>query len=153
MLPTVYRSVLTAGVVAAASCAGPPPADADPALRRALVDLALAQRGAPYRYGGRDPRGFDCSGLIWWLHRQLDIEVPRDSLAQYRASRPVPLRDLRPGDLVFFRTDGARVSHVGLYLGDGRFLHAPGRGRTVGIDRLDADYWRRRFAGGGRFLP
>ena len=124
------------------------------AMRERLLAVAMDQLGSPYRYGGRSPReGFDCSGLVQYTHRQAGIDVPRTARDQYKASRPVSRRQLRPGDLVFFRIDGRRISHVGIYLGDGRFIHAPSSGRKVTTARLDAPYWRRHYSGAGRFVP
>jgi cell wall-associated NlpC family hydrolase len=110
--------------------------------------------GTPYRYGGGDPRGgFDCSGLVAYVHAQEGITVPRTAAAQYAAARKVDRDDLQPGDLVFFRlVAGSRdVTHVGIYTGQGRFVHAPQSGRNVGEASLDDPFFRERFAGSGRF--
>ena len=124
-----------------------PPADRGTALLLA----AESRIGAPYRYGGTGPDAFDCSGLVNYAHRQLGITVPRTAAAQFAAATPVPRRDLRPGDLVFFRLQGPAVNHVGIYAGDDRFVHAPQSGGTVRVARLEDDYFRRSFVGGGRF--
>ena len=122
--------------------------------RERILATAMDLLGTPYRYGGRSPReGFDCSGLVQYTHRQAGIDVPRTARAQYNASKPVSRRRLRPGDLVFFRIDGRRISHVGIYLGDGRFIHAPSSGHRVTTARLDDPYWRRHYSGAGRFVP
>jgi cell wall-associated NlpC family hydrolase len=121
-------------------------------LRPSLVAAALAMRGKPYRYGGTTPDGFDCSGLVVYSYRQFDINLPRNSYKQYKSSKPIYERDLQPGDLVFFRTDSSFVSHVGIYIGDNRFVHAPGQGKTVRVDSIDNDYYRRRFVGAGTYF-
>lgn len=115
---------------------------------------ARDQVGKPYRYGGDEPRrGFDCSGLVAYVHAQEGIAVPRTAAAQFAAVRKVDRDSLRPGDLVFFRlVPGNReVTHVGVYTGQGRFVHAPQSGRTVGEASLDDPFFRERFAGSGRF--
>lgn len=115
---------------------------------------AREQIGLPYRYGGSDPhRGFDCSGLVSYVHAQEGIAVPRTAAAQYAAARKVDRDDLLPGDLVFFRLEprNRQVTHVGVYIGQGRFVHAPQSGRDVGEARLDDPYYQERFAGSGRF--
>jgi cell wall-associated NlpC family hydrolase len=123
-----------------------------PADRGAALLLAAESRmGAPYRYGGAGPDAFDCSGLVNYVHRRLGITVPRTAAEQFAAATPVPRRDLRPGDLVFFRLQGRAVDHVGIYAGDDRFVHAPQSGGAVRVAGLDEDYFRRSFAGGGRF--
>jgi cell wall-associated NlpC family hydrolase len=154
-----YRSVgvllaLAAGCSLLQSCGGNGRIAADyPELRARLVSVALGQRGAPYVFGGNNPRtGFDCSGLVQYSHEQLGLRIPRNSYEQYRLSTPVYLNQLQPGDLVFFRTRNIFVSHVGIYLGDNRFVHAPGEGRAVSIDSLDSHYWRNRLVGGGSLL-
>ncbi|HEB67335.1 MAG TPA: NlpC/P60 family protein [Gammaproteobacteria bacterium] len=154
-----FPASLTALVFAVAllgGCSGAPVRQHgnDEAMRERLLAIAMEMLGTPYRYGGRSPReGFDCSGLVQYTHRQAGIDVPRTARAQYNASKPVSRRRLRPGDLVFFRIDGRRISHVGIYLGDGRFIHAPSSGRKVTTARLDDPYWRRHYSGAGRFVP
>jgi cell wall-associated NlpC family hydrolase len=119
-----------------------------------LARAAMSQVGVPYRYGGAEPsRGFDCSGLVWYVHGQEGIAVPRTAAAQYAAARKVAAGELRPGDLVFFRLAPRSndVTHVGIYTGQGRFVHAPQAGRSVSESPLDDAYYRERFAGSGRF--
>jgi cell wall-associated NlpC family hydrolase len=122
----------------------------------ALARDARAQLGTPYLYGGADPsRGFDCSGLVAWVHARAGVAVPRTAAQQFAAAEPVPRDGLRAGDLVFFRLDrrSRAVSHVGVYTGQGRFVHAPQSGRVVEEARLDDPYFAERFAGAGRFPP
>lgn len=115
-----------------------------------IAQIAQQQLGVRYRYGGSSPeQGFDCSGLVYFAHRQLGISVPRVSRDQYRAAAPVTLAQAEPGDLLFF-SDQAKLSHVGIYIGNGRFIHAPATGRTVEIGNLERPYYRRYFAGAGR---
>ncbi len=117
--------------------------------RRAIVDTALAQLGVPYKYGGNNAReGFDCSGLVRYAYSAAGITVPRISRDQLRATEPVALADAQPGDLVFFQSED--YSHVGIYLGEGRFVHAPQSGRSVEIGTFGNDWYRRRFVRAGR---
>jgi cell wall-associated NlpC family hydrolase len=121
-----------------------------------VARAAMAQLGAPYRYGGAEPaRGFDCSGLVHYVHAQQGLAVPRTAASQFAAARRVEPNDLEPGDLVFYRLvpRSQEVTHVGIYVGQGRFVHAPQSGRRVGEERLDDPYWRERFAGAGRLNP
>jgi cell wall-associated NlpC family hydrolase len=121
-----------------------------------IAQRALAQLGAPYRYGGADPaRGFDCSGLVSYAHSLEGIGVPRTAAAQFAAARKVDPAALRAGDLVFFRLapGSSEVTHVGIYTGQRRFVHAPQTGRSVGEASLDDPYYRERFAGAGRLYP
>ncbi|BCO32482.1 hypothetical protein TspCOW1_25850 [Thiohalobacter sp. COW1] len=121
--------------------------------RRQLVAHAERMLGHPYRYGGESPQlGFDCSGLVYFSHRQLGIEVPRTTRDQRRRSRAVPLQALQPGDLVFFDLSDTKTRHVGIYIGGGRFIHAPTSGKRVSVSSLDNPYWRRHLAGAGSFL-
>lgn len=122
--------------------------------RQEIVAAALDMIGVPYRYGGTSPRrGFDCSGLVQYAHRQAGFEVPRTTGQQYRAMIPVPRAALQPGDLVFFRIRGPRlISHVGIYLGNGKFVHAPSTGKRVSIASLRDHYWRRHYAAAGRMF-
>jgi cell wall-associated NlpC family hydrolase len=116
------------------------------------MQSALALLGTPYRWGGNDPdRGLDCSGLVGYVFRStLGLDLPRVSRDLARAGQPILSRSqITPGDLVFFGRRG-RVSHVGIYLGDGRFLHAPRRGEDVRIDDFNSRYWQARYLGARR---
>jgi cell wall-associated NlpC family hydrolase len=119
-------------------------------VRSRIVFTALQMVGVPYRYGGDAPDGFDCSGLVQYAYRNAGLSVPRTSREQLRASRPVTLDEADPGDLLFFRSKDD--SHVGIYVGEGRFVHAPATHRTVSIGRLTDAYYRRHFVRAGR-LP
>jgi cell wall-associated NlpC family hydrolase len=132
-----------------AGCATTPRPDANPAVGARIAATAKAMVGKPYRYGASGPRAFDCSGLVYFAHRKAGLHVPRTAETQYRSATPVPLRALQAGDLVFFRIEG-KLSHVGLYTGGGRFVHAPSSGRNVMISSLDNVYWRERLVGSGR---
>jgi cell wall-associated NlpC family hydrolase len=111
---------------------------------------AQSRVGAPYRYGGSGPDAFDCSGLVAYAYQQAGITMPRTAAQQYALARPVPRSELRPGDLVFFRLSGREVSHVGIYAGDGQFVHAPQTGGQVRLASLDDEWYRQRYAGAGR---
>ncbi len=103
--------------------------------------------GRPYRYGGAAPAsGFDCSGLVYYSFRQAGVTLPHSTDQQRSISRPIRASDLRRGDLLFFDLEGKKNSHVGIYLGNGRFVHAPSTGKTVRRDRLDSPYWRKHFS-------
>jgi murein DD-endopeptidase len=132
----------------------PPVGGGVPDAGTQLVGTAMAQLGVAYRYGGDSPRqGFDCSGLVSYVYGQQGIAVPRTAAQQFAAARPVRDGDLRPGDLVFFRLAGpaGEVSHVGIYTGQGRFVHAPQSGRRVSEASLSDEFYRERLAGYGRF--
>ena len=117
----------------------------------AVARFALSLRGTRYRYGGATRDGFDCSGLVFYAHRQLGLEVPRTSREQAEEAEEIKPRKLRPGDLVFFRIDSRRVNHVGIYIGERRFVHAPGAGKPVTINSLDDEFYAESFASAGRF--
>ena len=114
--------------------------------RLEVVAQALAMTGQPYRPGGMAPGGFDCSGLVTYAYRQAGFRLPRRAIDQAEQARKLPPRALAPGDLLFFRIDGA-VSHVGIYMGEGRMVHAPSSGKSVRVDAIDPDYWAPRYAG------
>ena len=138
----------------------PPPAppaswSAAPPARSIGNEIALraiSQLGKPYVWGGADLSGFDCSGLVRFIYDQVGIAVPRTAAEQYSAARPIDLKGLEPGDLLFFRTQGQRISHVAIYTGEGRFIHAPRTGQPVEFRMLDDDYYRPRLAGAGRLF-
>jgi len=109
--------------------------------------------GARYRNGGTDPiEGFDCSGLAFYAYGQAGYRIPRTSQEQFRAARKIALGDADAGDLVFFQ-DQEKLSHVGIYLGDGRFVHAPASGQQVTVARLDSAYYQQHLVAVGRLLP
>ena len=147
------RLVALAIVALAAACAPlqretPGGSAANPGASALLAAESFI--GTPYRYGGSGPDAFDCSGLVAYAYRQAGVTVPRTAAQQYAVARPVPRRDLRPGDLVFFRLSGREVSHVGIYAGDGQFVHAPQSGGQVRTANLDDEWYRQRYAGAGR---
>jgi len=113
--------------------------------------IALDQVGTPYRYGGQSPAGFDCSGLVHYAYWQAGKSVPRTTGDLWSESRTVPSSELRTGDLLFFSISG-KMQHVGLYIGDGRFVHAPSSGRTVSIESLSSGFYRQALLRGGRPL-
>lgn len=113
---------------------------------------ALELRGTPYRNGGTDPNGFDCSGFVWYVFGQHGLAVPRTVQDQFRIGESVPPSDLRAGDLVFFSTTSPGASHVGIVIGGDSFVHAPSSSGVVRVERLDASYWAARFVGARRIL-
>ena len=113
---------------------------------------AISQLGKPYVWGGADLTGFDCSGLVRFIYDQVGIAVPRTAAEQFSAAKPIELGGLKPGDLLFFRTQGRRISHVAIYTGEGRFVHAPRTGELVEFRELDDEYYRPRLAGAGRLF-
>ena len=128
------------------------PAD-EHGLRASLVETARGYLGVPYLFGGTTERGFDCSGLTGAVYRLNGLRLPRSSQAQFEAGHGVELDEAQPGDLVFFATaGGVRVSHVGLYLGQGAFLHAPRPGQRIRQDELTDRYYRKTFVGVRSYL-
>jgi cell wall-associated NlpC family hydrolase len=124
----------------------------DPASGVALQ--ALAHLGTPYRAGGLSPQtGFDCSGLVAYVYREgAGLVLPRNTFDLSRLGESVERGALRPGDLVFYNTQRREYSHVGIYLGEDRFIHAPTSGGEVRVESLRADYWVRRYNGARRVL-
>lgn len=117
-----------------------------------FVEQALALLGTKYRYGGTSPdEGFDCSGLIWFaVNETHGLELPRTTADLARQGRQVKRAELKRGDLVFFNTMGRRYSHVGIYLGNGDFVHAPSSGGVVRVENLSVRYWNSRYNGARR---
>ncbi|HUD43316.1 MAG TPA: C40 family peptidase [Dokdonella sp.] len=117
-----------------------------------LIALAKDLRNIRYRRGGTNPKtGFDCSGFVRYVFQHaLGIELPIGSAAQFRIGDTIDRSQMQAGDLVFFRTAGRRISHVGIYVAEGRFIHAPSAGKVVRVDSLEERYWARRFAGAKR---
>jgi murein DD-endopeptidase len=145
--------LLVASVIAGCSNVPREPDRADD--RGAAIARAAAQLvGTPYHFGGADAEGFDCSGLVAYVHQRAGLEVPRSADEQRRAAHPVALDAVLPGDVVFFRTRfhiGSRVDHVGIYTGSGRFIHAPRSGGTVSYASLTEGYYRKHLVSAGRF--
>ena len=123
----------------------------EPQRAEALL-VALMALGVDYRYGGRTTAtGFDCSGLVAHVFEEAyGIRLPRTSLGQSEVGRAVALQDLEPGDLVFYDTLGRPYSHVGIYIGEGKFVHAPKTGQAVRVESLKTSYWTKRFNGARR---
>lgn len=138
----------------APAAAEPPTVAAEPAPG-ALTDLiqtAMDFLGVPYRNGGSDPSGFDCSGLVQWVFARHGTMLPRETKDQYRVGRDVDLRDVQPGDLIFFETVSRGASHVGIVIGEGRFIHAPNSSGVVRVEPYTANYWIRRYVGARRVV-
>ncbi|MDM7456625.1 MAG: C40 family peptidase [Tepidimonas sp.] len=117
-----------------------------------LMNTALGLIGVPYRMGGNSAEtGFDCSGFVRYVYANtLGLVLPRRAAQQAQTTIPIAKSDLRPGDLVFFNTMRRAFSHVGIYLGDGKFIHAPSKGDRVKISDMNDRYWARRFNGARR---
>ena len=123
----------------------------DPATSTA-VNFARKQVGKPYRYGGYSPQsGFDCSGLVYYSFQSAGLDVPRTTDGLYDSTFPVDPRALRQGDLLFFSIEG-KVSHVGIYVGKGSFVHAPSSGKKVSYATLENPYWRDHLVRAGRLF-
>lgn len=133
---------------------GPISNDRGAELGNEIAMLALAQIGIPYIFAGSSPeRGFDCSGLVAYVLRRVrGGAVPRTTYEQAQLGQPIDAGALQPGDLVFFNTLRREFSHVGIYLGEARFIHAPTSGGLVRIDDLRSRYWSDRFNGARRPL-
>jgi murein DD-endopeptidase len=149
-----FRPVLMlSAIFTLAACAGSPPRTASATAQvisenadaSLAADHALAMVGAPYRYGGINPDGFDCSGLVHYSFRKIGISLPRETRSLRKIGIEIEMDDLAKGDLVFFDQEGKKSSHVGIYLGDGRFVHAPSTGGKVRADKIDLTYWRKHF--------
>jgi cell wall-associated NlpC family hydrolase len=122
--------------------------------RATVVRTAAAMTGAPYRYGGSSPRGFDCSGLVIYSYEKGGLDgLPHSAEALSRIATPISLDDLEPGDLLFFELSGRKTTHVGIYVGDRTFVHAPSSGKRVEKVSFDHIYWRRKLDRAGRLIP
>ncbi len=152
-------------VAAVTGCSGAPqqpvtpvhaivaPRAAESDVGTAIAELARNLVGAQYRYGGAKPdEGFDCSGLVFYTYAKAGYRVPRTSQELFRAARKIALGDAGAGDLMFFQ-DETKLSHVGIYLGDGWFVHAPANGQHVAVANLDSAYYQQHLVAVGRLLP
>jgi peptidoglycan endopeptidase LytE len=130
-----------------------PPATHEPDVAATAIDTslvvrsALDLRGVPYRNGGTDPKGFDCSGLVQYVFAQGGVALPREVREQARIGNEVRLAGIRPGDLIFFRTSGTGPSHVGISIGGDEFVHAPSSRGVVRVEKFSAPYWANRIEG------
>jgi cell wall-associated NlpC family hydrolase len=124
---------------------GPAASTTDRRQSGTIVSTALTLRGVPYRNGGSDPGGFDCSGFTQYVFARNGIALPRSVEEQFDEGKKVKPRDLTSGDLVFFKTTSRGPSHVGIVVGDDQFIHAPSSKGVVRVERLSADYWSKRF--------
>jgi cell wall-associated NlpC family hydrolase len=115
-----------------------------------LSSTALALRGTPYRHGGIDPAGFDCSGLVKYVFEQHGVAMPRETRHQFEVGASVDPSALQPGDLVFFSTVAPGASHVGIVVGGDQFVHAPSSNGVVRVESLSSQYWSSRFIGAKR---
>ncbi|MCL1932173.1 MAG: C40 family peptidase [Treponema sp.] len=134
----------------------PPESVSAEEARLRVIAAAEKYKNTPYRYGGMDKRGLDCSGLVYVsFYDALGVSVPRNTWGLYSWVEKITLNEARPGDLVFFKTTGGNVSHVGILVGNGRFIHSASEGPATGViySSLDERYWERTFAGTGRVLP
>ena len=135
-----------------AGCGGNPPTSGSDQVTnpgRQAAAVALEQVGVPYRYGGSSPSGFDCSGLVQYAYSRAGVSVPRTTRQLWGAANPVEQRDLKAGDLLFFSIEG-KMSHVGMYLGERRFVHAPQSGRSVSVASMDAPFYKAALIRAGR---
>jgi murein DD-endopeptidase len=167
MRPLV-RSLALVPLALAVACAATPTAQKAPAtptvrtshlapsahpaaVRSDAARTAGSMIGTPYRWGGRTPRGFDCSGLVVYSYGEAGLRgLPHSALALERRARPVSLASLQPGDLLFFDLEGRKVAHVAIYLGDDTFVHAPSPGKRVERIGFDHAYWGTRIRRAGR---
>ncbi len=171
MLGRLHRLMIGIGAaLGLAACAAEPPAALGPtpqvaaprpnpaqqpvlSLGGAVADLAADMVGARYRLGGTNPvQGFDSSGLAFYAYDQAGYPIPRTPTEQFRAAHKIALADATAGDLFFFQ-DQAKLSHVGIYLGEGLFVHAPETGQQVAVARIDAPYYQEQLIAVGRLLP
>jgi cell wall-associated NlpC family hydrolase len=121
--------------------------------RDAIVKSALSLVGTPYRWGGSSPRrGFDCCGFVMYVYSLNRISLPRTSGSQFLNGKYIEMKDAKKGDLLFFNIPRGRISHVGIYIGDGKFVHAPVPGRRVRVERINEIYWQKYFFGAATYL-
>jgi murein DD-endopeptidase len=144
-------AALAAVFAALGGCASAPREPAHSGQGAAIAAQAAALIGTPYHFGGADGAGFDCSGLVRYVHERVGLSIPRTAAEQQHAARPVAAGQLEPGDLVFFHIHNRSVDHVGIYAGDGRFIHAPRAGVAVRYSDMAHGFYARHLAGAGRF--
>lgn len=148
---SLFRCAILIMVVTLAACSSAPK-NPEASTAAKAAQHALSMKGVPYRYGGHTPDGFDCSGLVHYSYSRVGLQLPRSTDGLHKSSRAVSARQLRAGDLLFFNQEGKRSSHVGIYVGNDEFVHAPSTGKNVSVGRLSDPYWRRHFADARRVL-
>jgi cell wall-associated NlpC family hydrolase len=124
---------------------------ADP-RRESIVNTAKKYLGARYRRGGNSPSGFDCSGYVRYVFDKNGISLPRSAARQFDAGRKIEYEEMKPGDLLFFMIDKQTVSHVAIYIGKNRFIHAPSNGKSVSYSSMHERYWQESYAGSASFF-
>jgi cell wall-associated NlpC family hydrolase len=157
--PALVLGAVTLVTACAGTPAPPPRENAGPAAtatemaRSEVVLAALGHIDAPYRYGGVDGGGLDCSALVQRAYREAGLDhVPRTTADQARAARIIPPARIQPGDVLFFAIQGNRIDHVGVFIGDGRFVHAPSSRGQVRVEPLASSYWQPRLRKAGHFF-
>lgn len=140
----VFASLLVAGLLAMGA------GTAHAAEKTTLMEVVNDLYGVPYKSSGKTKKGFDCSGFTRYVFDKLGVELPPNSASQYRLGTAVEKQDLQPGDLVFFNTNGRSVSHVGIYIGDGTFVHSESGRGVVNTKLNDPYYWSKRYVGAKR---
>jgi len=143
MLTLAVASCATTAPSAPASAGSTKPSATD--RGDAAAALAAKMVGKPYKYGGSSPSGFDCSGLVSYSFKQAGVALPHNTAQQRTTSRLIKVAELRRGDLLFFDQEGKKHGHVGIYLGEGRFVHAPSSGKSVRTDALSNPYWKKHL--------
>ena len=158
-VPLIVVALFSTGCAATGATPRPFPQPASAAAETVTIahvggyeisGTALTLRGTPYRLGGDDPQGFDCSGLVRYVFAQHGIALPRTVAEQFRRGSNVPAAELQAGDLVFFSTTASGASHVGIAVGGGAFIHAPTSSGVVRVENLGSSYWGPRFLGARR---
>jgi len=120
--------------------------------RTRIVRTARQFLGVPYKNGGTTPDGFDCSGFVMYVYEKNGVLLPRSVKSQYGVGKKIRRGEMKTGDLVFYNTLRKRFSHVGIYVGENRFIHAPRTGKQVSYADMDKPYWKKRFAGAVTFM-
>jgi cell wall-associated NlpC family hydrolase len=156
--------MMTVMLVILAGCAGSPPRPDFSLLprddersftptQRNVIETARSLLGSPYHLGGTTPEGFDCSGFVGYVFRMAaHVTLPRETHEIVLSGKPVPVTALAPADLVYFKIERQKPLHVGIYIGDGKFIHAPSTRGRVNVQHLDRDYWRDRYLGARRLF-
>lgn len=121
--------------------------------RKRIVETAEKYLGVRYKNGGATPSGFDCSGFVMYVYRKNGVELSRTAIRQYEEGKKISLNRVKPGDLLFFKIHGGnKISHVGIYIGDETFIHAPSSGKSVSHANINNRYWKKRYCGAASYF-